>query len=241
MHYAGSTTESTVVYMVGGNKPPYNQAVKYDITTKEWMDLDYMITKRQLYPCAFVLDGKLCVVGGELDGFKLYSMECLDIENQTAIWQPSHEIRYGVSETSCIKVGSSVILTGGKHNYHYNMPISFVFQWTTNGGWKSLAHMRVPRSGHCTVTDGTKYVYVVSGYYTVTVERYDIVKDVWMYMAAFHKIIYYHACVYMNDTIVVTGAYRNVIYLYSVSADTWSVSSISLQRSINGHAMGVLP
>ncbi len=238
MKYAGSTTESTAVYIVGGNVPPYRNAFRYDITSNIWKKLDNIIKIRHYFPCVFVLDDTLCVVGGRLGSEYISSMECLDIENKNPKWQLSQAMLHEVSHTSCVTVGSSVILTGGKNN---NRLLSSVYKWTTSGGWISLASMKSDRCGHCTVTDGTRYLYVVSGQSTTSVERYDIVKDVWMGMAPLPRMIYYHACLYLNGTIIATGGYnKKDIYFYSVRSNTWTQSTVALQEKIYGHTMAIL-
>ncbi len=146
---------------------------------------------------------------------------------------------YPVAYTSCVTVGGSVILTGGKTDFV--VALNKVKKLTENGNWTSLARMQNSRRQHCTVTDGTRYVYVVSGYGTKSMERYDIQKNNWKNIAPLSQYRYRHACVYMNSTIVVTGGYNmKTIELYSVNSNTWTESSNTFLEMTSGHIITVL-
>ncbi len=239
MKYAGSASADNAVYIVGGNTYPHTLAYRYDFTVNTWQDLGKLITERPNYPCVFLLGNKLCAVGGQHNGVYLSSMECLDIKNNTATWQRSKPFSYPVAYTSCVTVGGSVILTGGKTDFVE--ALNKVKKLTENGNWTSLAGMQNSRRQHCTVTDGSRYVYVVSGYRTKSMERYDIQNNNWKNMAPLSQYRYRHACVYMNSTIVVTGGYNmKTIELYSVNSNTWTESSITLPKKLFGHTMAVL-
>ncbi len=236
-------TRGTAVYLVGRDKNLYNIPLMYDTAFNKWNNLKSMIIKRSLIPCLFLIGNNLCAVGG-LDGSDyLSSMECLDVENETATWQISEEMKHPVAYASCATVGNSVILTGGIGN---NIQLSSVWKWTVNGSWTQLANMQKKRNRHCTVTDGTRYLYVVGGSMKQYVERYDIKEDRWDYMAPCPLATVEHACVYMNDTIVMTGGLKkyqklNTIYIYSVNANSWTKSSTIILQMIVKHAMVLMP
>lgn len=251
-YHAGSASGGNAVYLVGGEPTPYTHAVKYNISSNTWQNLDSLNNGRLAYPCVFLLEKKLCAAGG-WDLAYHNSMECVNVDNNTATWEPSVTLPYPLERAQCATVSSSagsfVILTGGFNGIE---TLNLVYKWIGTGSWVALTSMEKARQNHCTVSDGTKYVYVLGGMegemMRSSIERYDTQENKWEFMAPMPEALIYHACVYTGDTIVVTGGYdktgmimKNTIYLYSVKSDTWILSPTTLPQHMYGHAMAALP
>lgn len=240
----GIADAGNLVYIVGGKPSPSKNTAMYNKTSNTWLLMKMLDTPRRNKPCVFLNKNKLCVAGGWYQPVQwLMSMECLQIDSNTVGWQASDQMPYSVGLTSCATMGSSIILTGG---YNSNS-LKSVLQWNEEDGWVSLASMVTRRNQHCTVSDNTRYVYVVGGKFNdnamSSVERYDTTNDIWGVMAPIPVMLERHACVYINDTIVVTGGFNQLkeIYLYSVKLNTWTRSSTDLLQGTHDHTMAILP
>lgn len=245
MKGAGAASSDNLVYVAGGNHDIYStQAVKYDLTSNTWHELDSMLKKRTENPCVFLLGNILCAAGGCSFDNRTCGMECIDVNTKTAKWEKSNQSPEDVFQAACATVQGNVILTGGMSNLGVN--VYSVRFWTGQAHWVALAPMQHARSHHCAVGDNANHVYVIGGTFShrilKSVERYNIQLGLWHSMSPMHSPIKNHACVYINGTIIVTGGFnsRKVIYLYFVKSNRWIRSFTKIPKGVMGHSMAVL-
>lgn len=242
---AGAAVGGNAVYVIGGNVFPGTTVFKYYPISNLWEEFISIQKARGNKPCVFLLEDKLCVAGGDDRNVCLVSMTCIKWNDGSGLWTLSDFLPFPLSYISCVTVGNFVILTGGDDCTGTPfMGTSSAFKWQSGYGWTQVASMGMARQRHCSVSDGIRYVYVLGGDKGFdTMERYDTQLNEWIYMANMPEILVNHACIYMSNTIIVTGGLngKKTIYLYFVDNDIWELSITTLPKGIDGHSMAALP
>ena len=214
------------LFTAGGktfNYAAFRYAAKYDKEINKWKVLPRLTSNRNDVPCVFILGTHLYVAGGRDGNGFLSSMEYLNINDNSSVWTASVSLPYEEIYTSCVMFNSTVILAGG-----FTLPndyLSSVITWKEgNATWTTLKPMQQKQGIHCMVSDGIRFLYVVGRFYgrnLKSIKKYDSETNTWKYLCPMPEVLYGHRCVYLKDTVIVTGGLDgfdgvNTIYLYKV-------------------------
>jgi len=251
--YAGYTSKHNQTYMAGGRREEnLCYAAKYDPQTDAWINLPKL--PRLVLP-ATDKNGKTCVF---MSGTKLYSIHdskntltykrsfhIFTLDDGSNVWTHARSTYY-YDDISCANINeSTVALIGEVQSYFYR----FYSHILAHQNWRPslqrwnvnhFAFIHKKGSKYCTVSDNYRYAYILGGSLLASVERYDTVKYKWELLAPMPKELSGHACLFVDETIIVT--HGTAIYLYNVGADIWRISSTKLKQFTEHHSMGlVLP
>ncbi len=240
-------SHSNGIYLVGGISS--HTIIK---NRTQWYKLPDISVNRDRLPCVFLIENFLYIAAGynNKNKYQLSTMESLDINNIGNGWQPSISMHRPLNNVVCATINRTVMLTGGGGAKTW---LNRVIMWTVgNKGWTKGCRTHIKRFQACGVSDGVQFMYVFGGYdrsYSTlaSTERYDIQKNSWAFLNPMPRGLSYHACLYIDGTIIVSGGFDgsavvDKIYLYSVTSDNWIISSTHLIKPTEMHMLGlVLP
>lgn len=254
VHFASTVVMDRKVYIIGGQveladgtlEEASNRMAVLDMNTGIWSSVDEpKLNVGRRWATAFVLDNTIYTGGGWDGSNTLTDMECLESNSWRAcgplgLPEPTSRL------ASCVH-GGYVWFSGGRDS---SGSLQTFYKWKTDlTAPEQKANMKTARYGHTMTTDG-EYLYVVTGYWTETVERYNPSLDSWTDLADIPGMRSFTGAVYVAEiqSIIVPGGQRitgsdccppvDSIYIYDKSTDNWTLSDTHLNLAV--HSCGVL-
>ncbi|GCA63051.1 hypothetical protein KIPB_007552 [Kipferlia bialata] len=169
---AGGITATRVgesVYVFGGYSPAYNHLFCYDITSKQWRQVQQsgQWPSARGYHAAFELGGNLYVVGG-------YSFrDSWKFSPSSGTWQKLGDAPVLVHFTDSCVVGDTAHVIGCHANKNQHLT------FTASGGWRTESPLPFQVDGAGVVSMGTSLVVMCGRDHSGQVHVYDTDQKTW--------------------------------------------------------------
>lgn len=226
----------------GAHQRPVDIVERWNPRTNEWTALQ-PLTKRRRYAAAAAIGKRLYVVGGYDGRQRMNSVECLDLSQENATWQPVASLTYRRALPG-VCVHQSLIYVCGGFDGSSRLASTECYDEKTDV-WTIGEDMHVGREGAGLVAIGD-HLYCIGGYDGLnllqTVEKYDINLGRWSQMAPMLTPRSGAGCATIDKYIFACGGFDGTVHLSSVErydsqTNQWTnVTSMSVRRCYCGSA-----
>ncbi len=250
-------TEGSTVYVIGGD---VDSIITVDVQKELWSPLPNLQTRRR-YGTAFFMNNHVYTVGGfDMNGNRLSTMECLNINSIESGWiDCGADLPEGrVYHASCVASGYAYISGGRIPLGQSSEATNTVIRWKPGDTqWYSVAntnHAHYTHAMSAVETSEGSWIYVTGGYNNDKTEVYDPNTGIWTDLMPLPFQRDYVSSVYMPTTgeIVVPGGRgpiqgqpaglaRDTIYLYDINDNNWTESNVTLIKKRYGHSVVKIP
>ncbi|CAF1639779.1 unnamed protein product, partial [Adineta ricciae] len=200
----------------GAHQRPVDIVERWNPRTNEWAALQ-PLTKRRRYAAAAAIGKRLYVVGGYDGRQRMNSVECLDLSQENATWQPVASLTYRRALPG-VCVHQNLIYVCGGFDGSSRLASTECYDEKTDV-WTIGEDMHVGREGAGLVAIGD-HLYCIGGYDGLsllqTVEKYDINLGRWSQMAPMLTPRSGAGCATIDHYIFACGGFDGAVHLSSV-------------------------